>query len=306
MNSHLLQICAILLWSSGLVWGQNAPATPQALCFQEVDKAVLNLQRSYLDTLKDALKAYQQEGDLDGYLAAQGEIKRFETAKTIKPENFVSDPAELAWQQGFYYTSQQETILGIANQHIQNLLPEQQRLTREGKIDEAIKIRAQISAIRSQYKDVYQWQAARDKAPQKTVMPAGVLIKFYGRDQIQADRLLNGKKILVEGQVVDLSTDSSNGGIFLISLQDRPGGQARLVAQVMLEDYNIRRVSGGERMTAHFDRRDSNQFEPHIVSRGDKIQLEGTIIGRHIHVNMARCRFPDSVWKPKPPTPQSP
>ncbi len=310
MKSLLFRIFAAWVATASLAPALDLSSATPALCFQEVDKAIRDLQRNYLATLKEAAKFYQQEGDLDSYLAAQEEIKRFEASRVVKPENYVSSPADLAWQQGFYFASHHNTILDISERYIHVLLPEQRRLTQLGKIEEALKIRTQISAIRNQFKDAYTWQINREKNPQITIMPASALIQFYHRDPVQADRLLKDKKISVEGIVADLAMDSSNGNIFHVTLQDRNTGQTRIDAQFHLENYSIRRISGGERVAATFERKDSDLYQPYQVARGDKIQIEGTLSGRHININLLKCRIPDDLWKLKTasttPTPRTP
>jgi hypothetical protein len=297
--SLLFRIFAVWVATASVAPALDLSSATPALCFQEVDKAVRDLQRNYLATLKEAAKFYQQEGDLDAYLAAQEEFKRFEASKIVKPENYVSSPADLAWQQGFYYASLHNTILDITRQYTEVLLLEQRRLTQLGKIEEAIKIRTQITAIRNQYKDAFAWQANREKNPQITIIPASALIQFYHRDPVQADRLLKDKKILVEGIVADLTMDTSNGTIFHVTMQDLNTGQTRVDAQFHLDDYTVRRVPGGDRVAATFERKDSDLYLPFHLAKGDKIQVEGTLAGRHININLMKCRIPDDLWKLK-------
>jgi len=309
VKSLLFRLFAAWIATASLAPALDLSSATPALCFQEIDKALRDLQRNYLATLKEAANFYQQEGDLDAYLAAQEEIKRFEASKVVKPENYVSSPADLAWQQGFYFASQHQTILDITGRYIQVLLPEQRRLTQLGKIEEALKIRTQITTIRNQFKEAYAWQVNREKNPQVSIMPASALIQFYQRDPAQADRLLKDKPIVVEGIVSDLTMDSSNGNLFHVFIQNRQTGQTRIDAQFQLENYSIRRISGGERVAATFERKDSDLYQPYQVAKGDKIQIEGTLTGRHININLLKCRIPDDLWKLKTPaatTPRTP
>lgn len=257
------------------------------------------MHEGYLQSLRAALQAYQQEGELDAYLVARDEIRRFEKERSLRKEHLVGEPKDLAWLQQFFIGSSFETAHQIAEKHTALLLPLQRSLTRAGKIDEALRVRQVVAEIRNQHKEAYEWALARQKEGVPSI-PAASLAGLYKRDMALADRMLRGKTYRIEGRLADFGIDMSNGRIFRIVLGDAAVGALKVEGEFSMTDYLFKTSSAGERMTATIERHNSDQFLPLSLHRGATFSFIGQIDGKHLNVKVAKAGIPEDAWKPRP------
>ncbi len=119
------------------------------------------IPQRYLADLKALQGKFQQAGDLDGLLAVQQEQKRYTAALAAEPDPFekfpemtaddlVAEPEELRKLQTQYvesFTSAEKALNDFFHEGAEKYLAfiegEQKALTRAGKIDEAIAVRAE-------------------------------------------------------------------------------------------------------------------------------------------------------------------
>jgi len=117
------------------------------------------IPQRYLNDLKALQGKFQQAGDLDGLLAVQREVKRYNTARSAEPDPFeklpemtaediVAQPDELRKLQTQYvesFSNAEKRLNDFFNEGAEKYLAfienEQKALTRAGKIDDAIAVR---------------------------------------------------------------------------------------------------------------------------------------------------------------------
>lgn len=289
-------------FSSIALHGQGLPTTTAA-CAQEADAAVRSVHEGYLQSMRAAMASYQQDGDLDAFLAARDEIRRFEKERTLRKENLIGAPKDLAWLQQFFLDNAFEAAHQVAQKHLGLLAPVQRQLTREGKIDEAIRVRQVAAEIRNQQKDAFEWAAARQKQGGIPSISATSLIGLYRRDAAMADRLLKGKTYLIEGRLADFALDMSNGNVFRISLGDSGVNQLKAQGEFLMSQYDFKSVGAGERMQARIQRVGRDDLLPINLQHGGTFSFSGQIDGKHLNVRIINAQIPESLWKPKPKTP---
>ena len=108
----------------------------------------------YTGELKKLEDAFTKEGNLNGVLAAQSEIKRFKEEKTIGADALVSEPEGLAEVQKKYRTMCEEAedqrdkrMEQLSKIYVSWLKEIRKKLTRDKKIEEALKIDAELQRV---------------------------------------------------------------------------------------------------------------------------------------------------------------
>ena len=109
-------------------------------------------------TYAKALQAYretaQRAGDLDGLTSANGEMKRFKSSGTLAKQHLVTQPAGLrALQQkavkdlAAYPLERDRAIVSLVERYVTRLESEKKRLTKAGKVSEALDMNAEIKRV---------------------------------------------------------------------------------------------------------------------------------------------------------------
>jgi hypothetical protein len=115
---------------------------------QEYDAKLAKRHESYEEALKELAKRSQDEGDLDATLAIKKELGRYESERSVSAEDVVEKPIRLKQLQDSWIQLHNSEMLEDARQTIalgerygQALAHLQKTFTRDGKLDEAVKVR---------------------------------------------------------------------------------------------------------------------------------------------------------------------
>jgi hypothetical protein len=117
----------------------------------EYDAQVEAWQDKVLTALKAKRSRLQKAGDLDGWSAADREVKRFGTARDITAKDVAAAPASMRKllqrccdMKASYRAKRDRQILALHEKYIANLEKLQVRLTKAGKMDAAFAVKAEI------------------------------------------------------------------------------------------------------------------------------------------------------------------
>ncbi len=135
------------------------------------NETIKALPAQYANDIKTLHDRYQQNGDLDGVLATAREQKRyqeamaaerdpFELTPEMPPEAIVAKPQELRQLQEQYVsrfkdaaTVRTRDIKELAGKYVKSLQKVQSELTRAGRIDEAVVIKAESECLQQGMED---------------------------------------------------------------------------------------------------------------------------------------------------------
>ncbi|GEM_PF-2860622 len=196
----------------------------------ELDEKKLNAinswERWYLRSLLDLREPYTQKGDLDGVLALRTESERF-LEERILPDPFSELEALNTLQREAAKRLERITevelgeIRRLAGSYDLALAELQKKLTREGKIDEALAVRAERERLLAEYQfgseqaageavAQTQPQANESQAP---IIPGGLRITKarYGANNKFVDVTKEVQKAIREGKLSIRASNSIKG-----------------------------------------------------------------------------------------------
>ncbi|MFC1497060.1 hypothetical protein ACFLS1_01120 [Verrucomicrobiota bacterium] len=110
----------------------------------------------YQKALTVLLEKTRESGDLEGWVAVDKEVKRFEKNKELPKKAIVEKPASLRSLQKTYFQAssgleieKSKEILDLTEKYITHLTGMQKDLTKQGKIEEAIEIKKEADSVKS-------------------------------------------------------------------------------------------------------------------------------------------------------------
>lgn len=127
-------------------------AAIRAVCKQSTEEAG-RVKRSYPLMLKKAMTTYQQAGDLKGVMAMREEIKRYEKTRSMPTESTGASSEIMKLADGCRKRIEaaekrkNELILSTTKKYVDRLETDKKRLTKEGKFDEALAIKAEQQRV---------------------------------------------------------------------------------------------------------------------------------------------------------------
>jgi hypothetical protein len=108
----------------------------------------------YLNAVETMAQAFQQKGDLEGWQAVTAEKNRFAIARTVSERDLVKEPNALRKMQLHYRESVKRTklirakkIVAMTTRYIQTLENMQKKLTVDGKIEEALRVKTELQRV---------------------------------------------------------------------------------------------------------------------------------------------------------------
>lgn len=127
---------------------------------QKIDDKYSNSDLSsgiaYVSALQALQKSVQQKGDLDGWQTIQKEVLRYRKEHKLSNANFVSSMPDLEAVQKKHVAPLKETpvkkskeVLALFEKYLKRLESMQTDLTRQGKIDDALQINAEIKRLKA-------------------------------------------------------------------------------------------------------------------------------------------------------------
>ena len=138
---------------------------------------VADISNTYCRLLTDAAQAVRAEGNLDDYLTAQNEWKRFRTQGILEEEHVVADCERVAKIQRAAMAAratnlrkQQLEAAALQQSYLKFLEQKQAELTRQNRIDQALAVDAEIQNVQANL--VYVPEAPADPAPAAEPAPA--------------------------------------------------------------------------------------------------------------------------------------
>ena len=110
----------------------------------------------YVKELQKIQQSLQKAGDLDGLNAAKGELERFKAEQTVPDNPDPSLPADVQQLQTLYKKSlaaieldKSRKIVSAAKQYVERLNALQTRLTKAGRLDDAMEVNAEIKRVKA-------------------------------------------------------------------------------------------------------------------------------------------------------------
>ena len=112
--------------------------------------------RKYVKALKVYQGEKQKKGDLEGWSAAEKEIKRFEGVRQIPEDALVAGPRDLEALQvkyrnlrASYKLTKCRKISALSGKYVDRLKSEQKKLTRAGEIEGALLVKTEMERVKS-------------------------------------------------------------------------------------------------------------------------------------------------------------
>lgn len=121
-------------------------------CDAAIVAGIKTVNENYVTKLRLLENQFQIKGDLDGVLAVQREVNRFQTLGLMLGEHVVSSPEELKQAQINQILIRKDAINTIIDNVIGDLQSKKKRLTTEGKIQEAVETQRVIKLIESTHR----------------------------------------------------------------------------------------------------------------------------------------------------------
>lgn len=230
---------------------------------------------SYVNDLKRLQKAVQNKGNLEGWKTVQKEIDRYKRDRKLAPENYVSSLPELETLQKKHTLALKEApikksraVMQLYEKYLARLDKEQVELTKKGKIDDALKVNAEIKRLKASdrivdaRKNIEAFEALaggdagpQDEAPGEPKDPGEQAdeVKMPEIEEINGCVVYNGKK------------PPRKKGILYRTFSCRPTPLARLEKKLSL---SIQHASSSESDSTHTEYSSSRS-----ASKNDYIRL---------------------------------
>ena len=157
--------CGLLLLGWGMTVVAPAATDPVARAKAVYDKTIAGYVREYesemrawpdkcLSVLKAERTRLQKSGDLDGWTVLNKEVERFELDRTIPEAVVTAAPASLRSilerclaVRKSYAVARNKKVVALFQKYTSNLESYQEKLTRAGKMDEAIAVKAEVERV---------------------------------------------------------------------------------------------------------------------------------------------------------------
>jgi hypothetical protein len=265
-------------------------------CQDEVAKSLAQLNQDYKNSLRELLREFQNVGDLDSFLVVREEITRFDKSPQIAASNIVKEPELLSILQMDCQSSCYEGTNKIVKRHINTLTPTQISLTRAGKIDEAVAVRAKVRAIQAAYKDSLAWDTTSRLAPRTYKVASESLIMGFSRTEALAQRLFQDRRLLVSGVIGKLDRDFAHGDLFNVYFSSPEGFDMQVQFSFKTSEVEVKRAQVGGQEVAVFTKKGDKEKGPLTLKPGMSLEIEGRCEGKHLNVNLVEVSIPDSYW----------
>jgi hypothetical protein len=122
-------------------------------CEEAIRQKRVATQAQYVGELEAMEKSFQAKGALEDLFAVKAEQKRFLETPILAEENLMETPDALRELQREYLELQQHVTTSVAEEFIARLEQQKQALTIEGRLDEAVKAKADVQKISQRYMD---------------------------------------------------------------------------------------------------------------------------------------------------------
>ncbi len=137
--------------ANGLQSDQASYKDAAQKCDQEVQARMEQISKDYVRELADLMDTFRLRGDLEKALAVRKEIERFETGKSLEPRYLVEIPIQLRELQQKFLAAPKKAADEIAKGKVATLEETKRKLTIDGKLDDAIVVKAEIDKILKKY-----------------------------------------------------------------------------------------------------------------------------------------------------------
>ncbi len=173
--------------------GALGPAEAEAQkCADRIASVQRDVLNKYDDSLAELQVLMQKSADLEGALAVRAERQRVKAEQTLSEKDYVTEPKALRALQLQTVGKMRELIQALVQDTLPKLIEFKKKLTMDGRLDEAVNVRAAIERLQNDNVPITRANSA-------TVTPAETLIMDYAGDRARADKTYKGQKIVVRG-----------------------------------------------------------------------------------------------------------
>ncbi len=121
----------------------------------DAQTALIDCPTQYKIALVNLIERYRQDGNFNAWEAASVELQRFEESSELRQTDIVQEPAELSELQKMFVNRKQEIILErdqkkvtLIKDHLAKLEKRKAQFTRDGRMDAAAAVDAEIRILR--------------------------------------------------------------------------------------------------------------------------------------------------------------
>ncbi len=280
----------LLLFFVVIVGPWIANSSPETVR-SEVDGVIGVLQKDYLTKLGQLLQSYQNSGELDAYLAVQGEIERAKTNPLLSEIQQSPHVLPMRWIQETTLDSYHHQIYQIASKQLLLMAPEVVRLTKEGKIQEALSVRQAMDAIRNKYKTSFDIHEPITPGSSVDSVDSAVLAEFCSSNEALALQALLGKTFRLSGKIVDCHQDFSNSTILHVKL-NQGSGSLPITLRFHGPDAKWKQIKSKDETTYMINA--TPHFAPNgvLIGKGRTLEATGTLKSLHLMVTLDFVSFP--------------
>jgi hypothetical protein len=301
----------------------QAEETPLAACRESINLALKDVESKYSERLEKMRNAYQNAGNLEGYLATDAEMKRFQKDLSISKQHLNEDFETLHLTQISILEEVQRIQFELATKYLMDLNTEKVNLTKQGKIDEAIAKKKSMEAIEATYREALQRfgnkpESKKEAADATQSLVAENFARFCVEDEATAQAVFAKKEILVTGPIDSFGT--SNPAATTIFLETADDMSQKIECLFNWRDLGLKisqgstsnqliliresPVEGLEESENVRNRKNTNREstadEEKIIFRaGKSLRVIGQYDGNHVNVRLVNCRLPDLEENPR-------
>jgi len=218
-------------------------------------------------------------------VAVRSESNRLKTDQTLTPKAFVQEPKALRDLQVQTDSNIHDLQAQILLTHLPMLTEIKKKLTVDGNLDEALRVRDIIGRLQDKYSPAGKLNAGAQVA-------VNTLLQDYSSDKDRADKLYKGQRFTVSGNVAGYQQDPANDNVYNVYLTGI-NGTSVLQCSFSKADFDVRELKMGppQGTVLSLTARKPRSAEEVRIFKGRTLSIEGTCTGMDTTVNLVDCTW---------------
>jgi hypothetical protein len=229
-------------------------------------------------SLADLQLQFQKAADLDGALAVRAERERVRSEAALSEKNFVGEPKALRALQQATLSRMQELVAAVVMEALPKLVEFKKQLTIEGRLDDALAVRAAIERVQNANVPISRTDAG-------SIVPAETLLRDYHADRSRADKTYKGVRFVVRGTMAGYRLDPDNAKNLVVYVSGA-GSTGWVQCIFSLGQWRYREDRQGNATVLVLTPRDGTEAR---MVKGQPVDILGDCTGWDDSVKLAKC-----------------
>jgi hypothetical protein len=281
----MIRLLAFLAVAATLCAQKVAPPDPAGIGeaeVRQVEEKVAAVRRDLLSkyelSLGELQLQFQKAADLESAVAVRSERERVRSEGSLGEQNIVGEPKALRTLQQSTLSKMQELVAAVVTEAVPRLVEFKKQLTVEGKLDDALAVRAAIERVQNANVPVIRAEAG-------SIVQAETLMRAYHADRSRADKTYKGVRFVVRGTMGGYRIDPENARSLILYVTGSGSG-GWVQCYFRLDQWRYREDRQGAVSVLVLSSREGSDVK---LLKGQQVDILGDCTGWDETVKLAKC-----------------